>query len=175
VGYSARSTLIRARNRKDINVKARISAFVALLFLAQPAAASNIIGNSALSLAALVGQHAPHLGGGDKKLLRLYLDSHAPRTRAKKIVVTADAVTCRISDVDITAHSCNLTFGGRRVAIRGREAHELYATLVENGVPSSGAAGSLYESLHGLVCTVDPAAVAAKAGGGVSCDFTTAR
>ncbi len=155
-------------------MKAKVSAFVALLFLAQPAAASNIIGNSALSLAALVGLHSPHLGGGEKRLLRLYLDSRAPRTKAKKFVVAADEVTCRISNVDITAHSCNLTFRGRRVAIRGRRAHELYATLVENGIPGDGGAGSLYESLRGLVCTIDPAAVASRGGGGVSCDFTTA-
>jgi hypothetical protein len=146
-------------------------ALIALpLALAAPAA---VAGNSELSLAALVGAHSPHLNGAEKALLGKYLDSHAkaPTPRAKKIVVTAERVTCRISDVDVTYHACELDFGGKTVSFEGRKAHELYATLVENGAPSEGAAGSIYEGISKLDCAIEPAQVKEEAGGGASCSF----
>ena len=78
----------------------------------------------------------------------------------------AAVATCRISDIDITAKGCVLKFGARTVSLAGRQAHELYATLIETGVPSSGAAGSITESVKALACTIDPAAVREKSGGG---------
>ncbi len=53
----------------------------------------------------------------------------------------------------------------------GREAHELYATLIEAGVPSSGAAGSINESVKSLECVIDPAEVRQESGGGAKCTF----
>jgi hypothetical protein len=38
-------------------------------------------------------------------------------------------------------------------------AHELYATLVETGAPSDGAAGTIHESISHLLCTIDPNAI----------------
>lgn len=145
------------------------------IICAGPAGAADASGNGALSLAALVGQHSPALTAGEKSLLGAYLDGR-PKRRYRpgvKVVVRTDEVACRISDVDITAKSCNLKFGSRAVSLMGREAQDLYATLIEVGVPSSGAAGSIYESVKALACTVDPAAVRAEGGGGAKCTFTT--
>jgi len=79
------------------------------------------------------------LSGNEKGVLAKYLDGHADVIfkKGKTIVVKADAVHCRISNVDITVHSCDLTFGGKKKTLTGRKAHEIYATLVENGVPQT--------------------------------------
>ena len=39
-------------------------------------------------------------------------------------------------------------------------------------MPSDGAAGSVFESVTALSCTVDPSVVKQKAGGGADCTFT---
>ena len=44
-------------------------------------------------------------------------------------------------------------------------------TLALAGVPSDGAAGSIFESLSKLSCTLDPKAIKDKAGGGADCSF----
>ncbi len=80
-------------------------------------------------------------------------------------------MTCRISDVDITGKGCTLTFGERTVSLGGRQAEALYATLIEAGVPSSGAAGSITESIKNLDCAINPAEVRPESGGGASCKF----
>jgi hypothetical protein len=41
------------------------------------------------------------------------------------------------------------------------------------GIPADGAAGSVSESLSKLSCTLDPAEIKQKAGGGASCSFET--
>ncbi len=38
-------------------------------------------------------------------------------------------------------------------------------------MPPDGAAGSTFESLSHLVCTIDPQVIAQKAGGGADCTF----
>ena len=86
---------------------------------------------------------------------------------AKKISVTADKIVCRVSNVDITARSCELTFKGAKQTITGRRASEIFATEAMAGVPPDGAAGSVSESLSKLNCTLDPAEIRKKAGGGV--------
>jgi hypothetical protein len=145
--------------------------FAIALTFAGPAFAAEATGNGALSLAALVGQHSPALAQREKRLLSAYLEGR-PKSDyppGKKVVVTADEATCRISDVDITAKSCDLKFGARAVSFGGRQAQD--ATLIEAGVPSSGAAGSIYESVKALACTIDPAAVREEGGGGANCTF----
>ena len=99
----------------------------------------------------------------------------APPPPPERVVVKADNVVCRASNVDITEHSCVLTFGHRTVELKGRRAHELYATIDEVGVPPDGAAGSVFESLSKLDCTIDPKEIAQRAGGGASCTFDAAR
>ena len=147
-----------------------------LVLLEGPAMAAGVEGNGALALAAMVAAHSPSVSPAEKALLSAYLDGR-PKVGfrgPRKIVVKADSVTCRISNVDITAKSCELAFHGRTLSAFGREAQALYATLIEVGVPSSGAAGSIYEAVKRLQCTIDPAEVRQEAGGGASCNFENA-
>ena len=149
------------------------AAVLALLLTAQPAFAGSS-GNPALALAGLVGLQSPHVTGVEKNVLSKYLDGHAGAIfkKGETIVVKADAVTCRASNVDITAHSCDLTFGGKKKkTLSGRKAHEIFATLLENGVASEGAAGSIFVGLTDLDCQIDPAGVASRDGSGATCDF----
>ena len=138
-----------------------------------PAWAESSSGSSALALAALVGLHAPALSYREKLALGLMLDGRLgfPFPSAATIALHADAVTCRLSDVDIAEHDCTLTFGAARRTLRGRAAHELYATLVEVGVPSDGAAGSIFEALTNLACVVKPSEVKQRGGGGADCSY----
>ncbi len=147
------------------------------LLLAAPSAVAapmNTSGNAALALAALVGAQSPTQTLKERKALANMLDGRLafPFPPNQKIAVKADKVTCRASNVDISAHSCELTFGAKTRKLDGRAAHELYATVIESGVPSDGAAGSLFESLTALSCTVDPGEVKQKGGGGAACTFT---
>ena len=145
-----------------------------LLFAPAVALAGSSEGSTALALSALVGERAPHVGFLDKHLLAAYLDGHAtaPHIKGKKIMVKADAIDCRSSNVDITEHSCALTFGAKKIELHGRKAHELYATLVEAGVASDGAAGSIHEAVTNLDCVVDADQVRDKAGAGAKCTFS---
>jgi hypothetical protein len=92
---------------------------------------------------------------------------------AKKISVTADKIVCRVSNVDITARSCELTFKGAKQTISGRRASEIFATEAMAGIPADGAAGSVSEGLSKLNCTLDPTEIRKKAGGGADCSFET--
>jgi hypothetical protein len=67
-----------------------------------------------------------------------------------------------------------LTFKNKTNTIKGREANELYATEVLAGVPSDGAAGSIFESVSKLSCTLDPAGIKDKAGAGADCSYQPA-
>jgi len=78
-----------------------------------------------------------------------------------------------MSDVDITARSCDLTFNTHKRTITGRGANELYGTLAVAGVMSGAAAGTITESIMKLECTIDPMAIKEKAGGGATCMFET--
>ena len=82
-------------------------------------------------------------------------------------------MVCRVSNVDITSRSCELTFGSRKRTLTGREANEVGATAAAAGVPSEGAAGSSIESISKLRCTIDPNEIMQKAGGGANCIFET--
>ena len=146
----------------------------ASLSLAGAAAAETADGSGALALAALVAENSPLLGTADKAALAAFLDgkTDVAYPAGKTIAVTADKLTCRASNVDIAAHSCELTFGAKTVTLSGRRAHELYATLAEIGVPPDGAAGSVFEAVSGLNCAVDPSEVKEKAGGGAHCDYS---
>jgi hypothetical protein len=148
-------------------------ALVPLLLASQSAPAATAAGPGALALAALVGAHSPLLARHEKRALTRLLDGHSRvgYPPVGKFSVKADAVVCRASNVDITSRSCKLTFGARSVNLTGRQAHELYATIAEAGVPPDGAAGSVFESLSHLVCTIDPQVIAQKAGGGADCTF----
>jgi hypothetical protein len=95
-----------------------------------------------LALAAVIAQHSPSVRAFDKRVIaRLFRGNTSfgftPNT---KISVDADSVVCRVSNVNITARSCELSFGSRKRTLTGREANELGATAAAAGVPSEGAA-----------------------------------
>jgi hypothetical protein len=152
----------------------RMAWLVVVLLLTSPSAlAATVTGNSALALAALVADRSPLVSPIEKGVMaRLFegrLNLILPAT--KKISVQADAVVCRVSNVDITSRSCTLTFGSKQVVLAGRRAHELFATVAEAGVPADGAAGTSFESLSHLSCTIDATQIKEKAGGGAACKF----
>lgn len=155
-------------------IKRTVLVACALLLANGSALAASATGSSALALAALVARHSPLVSAYDKSIMARMLNGNLGFSfpKNKKIMVRAAAVVCRASDVDITLHSCTLTFGKKTAALKGREAHELFATVAEAGVPSEGAAGSIYEGLSQLVCTIDPNAVKQRGGGGADCTFT---
>jgi hypothetical protein len=146
-----------------------------LAVLAQSALAATMTeGHAALALAGVVAGYSPLLGGQQKSLMARIFDGHANFSypAGQKIEVDAKSIVCRAGDVDITARSCVLTFGARTVNIAGRRANELYATMIEAGVPSDGAAGTIYESLTSLACTIDPNEIKQNSGGGASCAYS---
>jgi hypothetical protein len=138
-----------------------------------PAAAASTSGAPALALAAVVGSYSSVLGVFNRRgMARLLagLDLRVPRTQ--KIVVTADTVTCRTSNVDIAARSCELTFKDAKRTLSGREANELFATLAVAGIAADGAAGSNIVAIKQLECTIDPTVISQKSGGGADCTYT---
>jgi len=146
----------------------------ALALSAEPAAADGVSssGPGALALAALVGAHSPALDAQQKQALAGMLDGNLTFPSNAPIAVAADSIACRQGDIDISHHDCALKFGAATRTLNGRAAHELCATLVENGVPSDGAAGSSYESVSHLACAINPAEVKQKGGGGATCAWS---
>ncbi|GKQ52019.1 hypothetical protein [Bradyrhizobium sp. Ce-3] len=134
------------------------------------AAPATTSGSVALALAGVVAPYSP-LPAKQKKAVAAFFagDSNVPITT--KITVTADKVVCRASDVAITSRSCELIFGSNTHTVRGAEANAIYATVALAGVPPDGAAGTIYEALSKLSCTLDPAVIKDKAGGGADCSF----
>ena len=160
--------------------RARVVAFAVALAFGQaatsPASAApgSTSGPSALALAAVMAVHSPLLSSYDKRVMaRLFGGRRANGFPAnQKISVTADSVKCRVSDVDLTERSCELMFkGGKKRNLEGREANELYATLSVAGVMTEGAAGSIFESITMLDCTIDPNMINQKSGGGADCTW----
>jgi hypothetical protein len=139
------------------------------------AAPGSATGPTALALAAVIAQHSPAVRAFDKRVIaRLFRgNTRFGFTPNTKISVDADSVVCRVSNVDITQRSCELTFGTRKRTLTGREANEVGATAAAAGVPSEGAAGSSIESISKLRCTIDPNEIMQKAGGGANCNFET--
>jgi hypothetical protein len=138
----------------------------------QSAAAASVNGNGALALAALIAEQSPQLTAAQKNTMARLLNGYvAPSPANATIAVTADKAVCRASNVDIAAHSCALTFGTKTVTLKGRRAHELYATIGEVGVAPDGAAGSVFEALSHLNCTIKPNEIAQKTGSGAGCNF----
>jgi hypothetical protein len=130
-------------------------------------------GHSGLALAALVASYSPTLSARDRAAMAEIFagKGSAGFPKGQKIEVVADKIVCRAGDVDITARSCVLSFGAKSVTIEGRASNELYATLIEAGVPGDGAAGTIYEGVAKLVCKVAPGEIAQNDGGGVSCAY----
>jgi len=145
-----------------------------LLAATSAASAGSITGQAALALAGVVALYAPMPAANKKAVAALFKgDTNFPYTA--KITVTADKIVCRTSNVDVTARSCEATFKTSTRTLRGREANELYATEAMAGIPSDGAAGSNFESLSKLSCTLDPKVLKQKGGGGAECSYAAAK
>lgn len=157
---------------KKLMISAVALAVVQSSASAAPGSAS---GPTALALAAVIAQHSPAVRAFDKRIIaRLFRgNTRFGFTPNTKISVDADSVVCRVSNVDITQRSCELTFGSRKRTLTGREANEIGATAAAAGVPSEGAAGSSIESISKLRCTIDPNEIMQKVGGGANCNFET--
>ncbi|KWV59106.1 hypothetical protein AS156_33315 [Bradyrhizobium macuxiense] len=132
---------------------------------AAPATAS---GSVALALAGVVAPYSP-LPAAEKAAVAAFFNGDSHVAYAKKIIVTADKIVCRASNVDITSRSCQLTFGSHTRTVKGRQANEIFATEALAGVPSDGAAGTIFESLTKLSCTLDPKMIKENGGGGADC------
>jgi hypothetical protein len=144
----------------------------ALLLVGGSAASAGTAGGSA-ALAGVVATYSPLLSAGEKKAVAAFFARNASFPYKNKISVTADKIVCRISNVDIAARSCELTFKKATHTIKGREANELYATEVFAGAPSDGAAGSIFESLSKLNCTLE-AGIKDKGAAGADCSYEPA-
>jgi len=155
---------------------ARLTALTFSICLAGVSAvsAASVNGPAALALAGVVAPYSPSLSASEKKAVAAFFAGKTDVPLSKTISLTADKIVCRISNVDITARSCELTFGNTKRTLAGREANELYATEAMAGVPADGAAGSIFESLSKLNCTLDPAKIKDKAGGGAECSYGAA-
>ena len=153
---------------------ARLILVAALVSFSSAALAESADGNSALALAALVAENSPLLGATDKAVLAKFLNgqTNVAYPAGETTLVSADKITCRASNVDITEHSCDLAFGKKTVMLMGRRAHELYTTLAEIGVQVEGAAGSSFAALSNLKCAINPSEVQQKSGGGAHCDYS---
>jgi hypothetical protein len=145
-----------------------------MLSFSSAALAESADGNGALALAALVAENSPLLGATDKAVLAKFLNgqTNVAYPAGETTLVSADKITCRASNVDITEHSCDLAFGKKTVMLMGRRAHELYTTLAEIGVQAEGAAGSSFAALSNLKCAINPSEVQDKSGGGAHCDYS---
>jgi len=155
-------------------VKLFALASILVLSCLSAAAAASITGPAALALAGVVAPSSSLLTSAEKRAVAMLFAMKGDIPAKKEIVVTADRIVCRVSDVDITTRSCELTFGKRVKIIKGRAANELYATEAMAGVPPDGAAGSIFESLSRLNCTLDPTAIKAKDGSGATCTYEAA-
>jgi len=135
------------------------------------AAAETAGGSTGLALAAVIATASPLLTSAERKAVDELFAENSSISYRKKIVVTADKIVCRTGNVDITLRSCELKFGKKTKTINGRAANELYATEAMAGVPADGAAGTNYESVAKLSCTLDPQAIRQKDGSGANCTY----
>ena len=138
------------------------------------ASAATFSGSPALALAAVVAAHSPTLSPEERKAAAAIFDGKGAGPYKDKITVAADKIVCLAGNVDITARSCEITFGKKTESFTGRAANELYATEALAGVPSDGAAGKIYESVSKLKCTLDPEAIAQNEGSGADCSYEAA-
>ena len=139
-----------------------------------PAAAApvSVSGSTAVAVAGVIAPYSPLLSAHEKRTIADLFNGHA--RAGNKLTVTAESIVCRVSNVDITARSCELTFDKFARTLKGREANEVNATLAAAGAVAEGAAGSMIQSVTNLTCTLDPNVIKDNAGGGADCSFAAA-
>jgi hypothetical protein len=160
---------------KELAMTRAIYLSLPLLLASQSAwaASATAMGHAAVALAGVIAPYSPALPTNEKVVMAKIFDGQDPALPAgKKIIVRADSVTCFAGDVSINTFNCDLTFGKSAINVTGRKASEIYATLIEAGVPGDGAAGKIYEAVAQLSCTIDPNEIKQNGGGGASCSFT---
>lgn len=135
------------------------------------AAPTKVSGSTALALAGVIAPLSPILSGAEKKAVAMLFAANADIPTKKPIVVTADTIVCRTGNVDITLRNCEVTVGKKVETVNGSTANEIFATEALSGIPADGAAGSNFESLSQLSCTIDPNAIRQKDGSGADCTF----
>ncbi|MDA9409669.1 hypothetical protein XH80_23805 [Bradyrhizobium sp. CCBAU 45384] len=135
------------------------------------ASPAKISGSTALALAGVIAPLSPTLSGAEKKAVAMLFAANADIPYKKPVVVTADKIVCRTGNVDITLRNCEVTFGKKVRTVNGPTANEIFATEALAGIPPDGAAGSNFESLSKLSCTIDPNAIRQKDGSGADCTF----
>jgi hypothetical protein len=138
---------------------------------ASGATPTKISGSTALALAGVIAPLSSELSGAEKKAVAMLFAASSDIPYKKPIVVTADRIVCRTSNVDITLRNCEVTFGKKAKTVNGPTANEIFATEALAGIPPDGAAGSNFESLTKLSCTIDPNAIRRKDGSGADCTF----
>ena len=138
-----------------------------------PAAAApvSVSGSTAVAVAGVIAPYSPLLSAHEKRKIADLFNGHA--RAGNKLTVTAESIVCSVSNVDITARSCELTFDKFARTLKGREANEVNATLAAAGAVAGGAAGSMIQSVTNLTCTLDPNVIKDNAGGGADCAFAT--
>src|ERR1700761_233989 len=151
-----------------------LSVLLAATTAASADSTTSITGQAALALAGVVALYAPMPAANKKAVAALFKgDTNFPYPN--KITVAAEKIVCRTGNVDITARTCELTFKNSTKNLKGREANELYATEAMAGIAADGAAGSNFESLSKLSCTLDPKVLKQKGGGGAECSYEAAK
>jgi hypothetical protein len=158
------------------NLSPGIAAAFALVAVLGPSAAlaapATLTGPTALAVAAVVAPYSSLLNPGERKVIAGLFDGNGRISYPKKkLSVSADIVTCRISNVAIAERSCDIAFTKGKHSLKGREANEVYATLASAGVTAEGAAGSMIESISKLSCTLDLDAIRQNAGAGADCSW----
>jgi hypothetical protein len=138
---------------------------------ASGATPAKVSGSTALALAGVIAPLSPVLSGAEKKALAMLFAANSDIPYKKPIVVTADKIVCRTGNVDITVRNCEVTFGKKTRTVNGSTANEIFATEALAGIAADGAAGSNFESLSKLSCTIDPNAIRRKDGSGADCAF----
>jgi hypothetical protein len=146
-----------------------VCALTVLLGPGNAYAATSWGGSAALALAALVGVHSPGVSKSDRTALSSMLNGDPVFVASSKINIVAKSVRCVATNVDLTHHSCEIKFGSNTRTLEGREAHELFATLVENNIAADPAAGLIYESVSNLDCTITTKDIKENGGGGADC------
>ncbi|QIP04259.1 hypothetical protein [Bradyrhizobium symbiodeficiens] len=138
---------------------------------ASGATPAKVSGATALALAGVIAPLSPDLSGAERKAVAMLFAGSSDVPYKKAIVVTADRIVCRTGNVDITVRNCEVTFGKTVRTVNGSTANEIFATEALAGIPPDGAAGSNFESLTRLSCTIDPNAIRRKDGSGADCTF----
>jgi hypothetical protein len=158
----------------------RVAAVVVLLAAFGPSAVSaapaTLTGPTALAVAAVIAQYSPILNPGERKVIAGLFDGNTKMSYPiKTLSVSADTVTCRISNVAIAERSCEIAFKKGKRSLKGRAANEVFATLASAGVTAEGAAGSMIENVSKLSCTLDLGKIKQNDGSGADCSWESGK